>query len=176
MPGSKAGRPAVDHGGGMPRLSGPQWYWDVVSESSMAIAPLALAVQRNHEHRDVVVGHLPFLCGIIVLPLCGVYQHLGQLREPVGIVLQMYSGARAKRQGQPSGRTYCTGLDTWGPKQCVLTLRPGKQQAWKGHRLQDRSLDPEIFGTHRHPHPLAFETAPILTTCPEPGSLSVLSP
>lgn len=68
----------------------------------MAIAPLALAVQGNHEHRDVIVGYLPFPCGAVVLPLCAVYQHLGQLREPVGTILQMYSGARAKSQGQPS--------------------------------------------------------------------------
>lgn len=92
----------------MPRLyPAREWFWDIVSESSVATAPLALAVQGNHEHRDVVVGHLPFPCGTVVLSLCAVYQHLGQLREPVGIILQMHFGARAKRQGHPSGRTCC---------------------------------------------------------------------
>lgn len=81
----------------------PEWFWDMVSESSVATAPLALAVQRNHEHRDVVVGYLPFPCGTVVLPLCAVYQHFGQLREPVGIILQMHFGARGKRQGSPQG-------------------------------------------------------------------------
>lgn len=95
-----------------------KWFWDAMFESSVATAPLALVVQGNHEHRDVVVGHLPFLCGTVVLPLCAVYQHLGQLREPVGTILQMYFGARAKRQGQPSGRT-CTVLNTEDPSNAV---------------------------------------------------------
>ena len=58
---------------------GPEWFRDAVSESSVATVLLALAVQGNHEHRDVVVGHLPFRRETVVLPLCAVYQHLGQL-------------------------------------------------------------------------------------------------
>lgn len=62
-----------------PGAPGPEWFRDAVLQSSVVTVPLALAVQGNHEHRDVVVGHLPFRCETIVLPLCAVYQHLGQL-------------------------------------------------------------------------------------------------
>lgn len=119
----------------------------------MATAPLALTVQGNHEHRDVVVGHLPFPCGAVILPLCAVYQHLGQLREPVETILQMYSGARAEAR-PVLRRTHCTGVDTWGPKQQYSPpVGPGKLQTWEGHRLDHSRLDPEIFGIHCHPHP-----------------------
>lgn len=72
MSGARADRPAAGHGGGMPTPPGPEWFWDVVSESSMATAPLVLTVQGNHEHRDVVVGYLPFPCEAAVLSLCAV--------------------------------------------------------------------------------------------------------
>lgn len=58
-----------------PDCTGPE----EVIESSVATTPLVLAVQWNHEHRDIIVGHLPFSSGTIVLPLCVVYQHFGQL-------------------------------------------------------------------------------------------------
>lgn len=109
--GGRAGRPAVDHGGGMPRLHlALEWFWDVASESSVATAPLALAVQGNHEHRDVIVGHLPFLCETVVLSLCAMYQHLGQLREPVGTNCRCTSGPKQRSKASPQ-RTCCTGLD-----------------------------------------------------------------
>lgn len=143
--------------GGMPGLySAPEWFWGIVSESSVAIAPLALVVQGNHEHRDVIVGHLPFSCGTVVLSLCAVYQHLGQLREPVGIILRMHFGARAERQGHPSGRT-CIRLDMWGPKQCSPAVGPGKAtsmgwpQTGPWRFWSWGFLNPEILGTHHHP-------------------------
>lgn len=91
-----------------------------MSESSVATALLALTVQGNHEHRDVIVGHLPFLCGTVFLSLCAVYQHLGQLQEPVKTILQIDFRGRAKGQGQPSGELTAQGW-TWGPKQCSPT-------------------------------------------------------
>lgn len=68
-----------------------------MSESSVATAPLVVVVQGNHEHRNVVIGHLPFLCRTVILPLRAVYQHLSQLREPVWVL----SVAREEAPHQP---------------------------------------------------------------------------
>lgn len=86
------------------------WPWNSTgthSESSVATASLALGVQWYHKHGDVIVGHLPFPRGTVLLPLRAVDQHLGQLGKPAKAIV-CFKGKNQETKASPLGE-----LSSW---------------------------------------------------------------